>query len=851
MSGGLRQALGWREPLRAGDLLAVLAFGLLVLATVPAFARTYADEAWQQPALGAALVVGTVVVALRALRLPGVLALPVTLAAALAATSALLLPDGGWWPSAERREALAELWRLGVVELEVTPAPAPSLEGLVLLTGVGLVLVTVLGLELLLRWRRPGLAVTAVAALWTVPLAVPMSAESAGSIRALVFLAAAALLLLLAPTANRPDPPAVTSPTALSTGVAMAAGAVALGVVFPGLLPGADDPPWVRLGSGSEPRGYQPIVDVSQRLRAPEDRDLLRVLAPRRTYLRLAGLDSFDGSTWRLGPTTGGSFEPDPERLFAAVDLLPPEQPAAVTEPLAVEVEVLELDNIYVPTPYQPTQVLGPEREDMVWSTQGGFLATWDVVEGRLGGGPRVGIREGVSYRIQAARPTPTRDDLAQVSVDPDTLEELTRLPREYPALAAQAEQVYAEAGATTTIDRVLALQDWFVRSDAGFTYDLDVPPMRDEEALERFVLEDRVGYCESYATAMAVMLRATGIPARVAVGFLPGRVTREPGSDAASSIGDGAGPAPPTTQGTNGQEQTQTDGDLELTEFTVSTSDAHAWVEVLFPGYGWITFEPTPRDDQSQIVPRADDLAPWDNEEERIRAEREQAAANAEVEATDGPDGPDLADLLPDEDRDAAAGTDAGDGAAGGTLGAATRGPGLAAAALLVAGAGVLVALRRRGAGAGVAGRSSPSPEGAPDCSAEVLRAQDRLLRTAEGLGLARRPSETMEEVLERWRAQGRLATTRPEDLVRLVSLTQRAAFGGVCSAGDLVDAERISATLRAGLVASVSLGTRLLAPLRRAAAPLLRRRSAQVPAWAHGDVGAARIQGRVPAHR
>ncbi len=848
MSKRVPAVLGWREPLRARDLLAVLAFALVVLATVPAFARTFADEAWQQPVLSAALVAGAVVVTLRALRLPGVVALPVTAAAALATTSALLLPDGGWWPSAERREALVELWRVGAFELEVTPAPAPSLEGLVLLTGVGLVLVTVLGLELLLRWRRPGLALTAVAALWTVPLAVPMSAETAVGTRALVFLASGALLLLVAPTDERPDPPAVTSPAALSTGVAMAAGAVALGVVFPGLLPGADQPPWVQLGSGSEPRGYQPIVDVSQRLRAPEDRDLLRVLAPRRTYLRLAGLDSFDGATWRLGPEAGGSFEPDPERLYAAVDLLPPEQPAAVTEPLAVEVEVLELENIYVPTPYQPTQVLGPEREDMVWSTQGGFLATWDVVEGRLRGGPRVGVREGVSYRIQAARPTPTRDDLAQVSVDPDTLEVLTRLPREYPTLAAQAEQVYAEAGATSTIDRVLALQDWFVRSDAGFTYDLDVPPMRGEEALERFVFEDRVGYCESYATAMAVMLRATGIPARVAVGFLPGRVTREPGPDGATATGDGAGPPPPDPGGevaAGGEDAAG--GDPEFTEYTVSTADAHAWVEVLFPGYGWITFEPTPRDDQTQIVPRADDLAPWDNEAERIQAEREQAA-DAELDSgADGADGPDLTDLLSDEDRDAAAGSDGEPGAASGRLTGRTTGVALGLLLLLGLGVAALATVRRRARGTG--SRWTAPADGSHDRSPGVLRAQERLLRTAEGLGMGRRPAETLEEVLERWRSQCRLRATRPGDLGRLVTLTQRAAFGGACTAGDLVDAERISGTLRADLASSVPARTRMLAPLRRALSPVLRRRREQVPEWAHGQARAEPVRSRTAA--
>jgi hypothetical protein len=67
-------------------------------------------------------------------------------------------------------------------------------------------------------------------------------------------------------------------------------------------------------------------------------------------------------------------------------------------------------------------------------------------------------------------------------------------------------------------------------------------------------------GFCQQFASAMAVMLRAVGIPARVAVGFTQGK------------------PDP-----------------NDATLWHVHTSDAHAWVEVLFPTYGWLSFEPTP----------------------------------------------------------------------------------------------------------------------------------------------------------------------------------------------------------------------------------------------------------------
>jgi len=71
-------------------------------------------------------------------------------------------------------------------------------------------------------------------------------------------------------------------------------------------------------------------------------------------------------------------------------------------------------------------------------------------------------------------------------------------------------------------------------------------------------LFRERRGYCQHFAGAMALMLRMTGIPSRVVSGFAPG-VREEDGS------------------------------------YSVSDTDAHAWVEVLYPGIGWVTVDPTP----------------------------------------------------------------------------------------------------------------------------------------------------------------------------------------------------------------------------------------------------------------
>ncbi|MDN5749943.1 MAG: transglutaminase-like domain-containing protein, partial [Pseudonocardia sp.] len=121
-------------------------------------------------------------------------------------------------------------------------------------------------------------------------------------------------------------------------------------------------------------------------------------------------------------------------------------------------------------------------------------------------------------------------------------------------------------AGADDDFDRAMALQQYFTGPDSVFTYDLATAPPAGDDALVEFLTVGRVGYCEQFASAMAVMLRTVGVPSRVAVGFTAGVATADYRS--------------------------------------ISTADAHAWVEAWFPGIGWTTFDPTPLTDGRAIVP-------------------------------------------------------------------------------------------------------------------------------------------------------------------------------------------------------------------------------------------------------
>ncbi len=129
------------------------------------------------------------------------------------------------------------------------------------------------------------------------------------------------------------------------------------------------------------------------------------------------------------------------------------------------------------------------------------------------------------------------------------------QLPGSLPARVRQLAEKVTES-AKTPYEKALAIKDYL----HDFKYSLTVkPPPNGTDGVDWFLFHERQGFCTNYASAMAIMLRSVGVPARVAIGYLPGEF------DEASGI------------------------------LIVRAKDYHAWSEVYFPQYGWIAFEPTP----------------------------------------------------------------------------------------------------------------------------------------------------------------------------------------------------------------------------------------------------------------
>src|SRR6266853_1888491 len=126
--------------------------------------------------------------------------------------------------------------------------------------------------------------------------------------------------------------------------------------------------------------------------------------------------------------------------------------------------------------------------------------------------------------------------------------------PKLDPRIPELAKQITGHAN--NPYDKSLALEA-YLRTHYGYTLDLTGTPPPDP--LAYFLFQKRAGHCEYFASAMTVMLRSLGIPARLVNGFLTG-------------------------------EYNDVGGD-----FIVRASDAHSWVEVFFPSIGWLTFDATP----------------------------------------------------------------------------------------------------------------------------------------------------------------------------------------------------------------------------------------------------------------
>jgi transglutaminase-like putative cysteine protease len=257
------------------------------------------------------------------------------------------------------------------------------------------------------------------------------------------------------------------------------------------------------------------------------------------SYMRLTALDLFDGNTWRISPRQDG------QKING--DLSPP--PGFGSDLTKVPQSQMKVDvsrnfrSQFVPVPY-PVHSISLKKN---WRFDPSSL---DIVSSN---GQVVG---GQSYSLTAYDLKPTQDQLRNATDSGPPDQYTSEVPQRTPDTIKNLARTVTHGANGNHYEQAALLQKWF-RSGL-FTYSTATNSQSGMRALEDFLLRNQTGYCEQFATGMALMARILGIPARVGIGFLPGQAGK--------------------------------DG-----KYTVRMHDMHAWPELYFQGAGWVRFEPTP----------------------------------------------------------------------------------------------------------------------------------------------------------------------------------------------------------------------------------------------------------------
>lgn len=328
----------------------------------------------------------------------------------------------------------------------------------------------------------------------------------------------------------------------LPLGLRLAPGAIFVGLVslasafmLPALLPGhgaAALLDWPPQGASSQ-TALSPLVQIRPRLNATQSQLLFDVRPASSPggmpfYWRLVALDRFDGESWR----SSADYPSAEGELKARYRV------GGRTTFVRQTFTIHSLGGLWLPAAYQPVRISGTRAG---LDPEGSAL----IVPS--------GVQPGLRYEIVSQVPIPSAAHLAAAG-DPGGLEQYRQLSGVSEEVLEIAQEITKDQ--STAYGKVLAITT-HLRS---FRYNEAVEPGHGSDQLLHFLATSREGYCEQFAGSMAVLVRAIGLPSRVAVGFLRGDLDPDTGG------------------------------------FRVTTEHAHAWTEVYFGGIGWVPFEPTPR---------------------------------------------------------------------------------------------------------------------------------------------------------------------------------------------------------------------------------------------------------------
>ncbi|GAB4577877.1 MAG: transglutaminaseTgpA domain-containing protein [Anaerolineales bacterium] len=259
-----------------------------------------------------------------------------------------------------------------------------------------------------------------------------------------------------------------------------------------------------------------------------------------RYYWRDWVYDTWNGSSWSTSPAETRRFSPeDPALAFAGL--------TGRWEAAFVFYPALQSFTIHLPP--QPQWMSRPTQAQVLPNPDG----TVEVISAKT----TPSLRAGETYEAQGSLSNATVNELRAAGTNYPSwiVERYLQLP---PTLSDRTRELALQIaeGKDNPYDITEAVTQW-LRDNITYNESVPIPPS-DQDIIDWMLFDHKEGFCNYYATSEVMLLRSLGIPARMAVGYAQGEFDSETGL------------------------------------YTVRQRDAHAWVEVYFPGIGWVEFEPT-----------------------------------------------------------------------------------------------------------------------------------------------------------------------------------------------------------------------------------------------------------------
>lgn len=269
--------------------------------------------------------------------------------------------------------------------------------------------------------------------------------------------------------------------------------------------------------------------------------------------------DYYRTSAYSTYTGTGWERDTDEQTYRGTV----PSEGRTIRDEQVVQYITLHVDSNTIPTVWRPNEVSADTQSEVLVTDQATF-STKDRLE------------KGTQFQVISYKPPNDPDRLRSAGTDyPAEVEEkYTQLPSDVP------QRVHDRTDAVTSdadnpYEKAVAIEQHLEQKP----YSLNASHEEGEPVADQFLFEMEKGYCQYYATTMVVMLRSEEVPARYVTGYSPG---------------------------------VQSDNN----EYTVTSSNAHAWVEVYFPNTGWVRFDPTPAADRQEADQRTFNRAAQENGE-------------------------------------------------------------------------------------------------------------------------------------------------------------------------------------------------------------------------------------------